>query len=76
MVQVLPSVQGAVFGVLWQPVAAAQESLVQGFWSSQFRGRPKQLPPLHLSSEVQALPSSQVVPSLGRWAQPAAPHTS
>jgi hypothetical protein len=48
----------------WQPLAWAQESVVQGLWSSQFGGVPgPQTPALQRSRPLQRLPSPQLVPS-------------
>src|SRR2546422_537982 len=61
VVQAFPSSQGAVFGVFTQPLAGLQESSVQTFPSSQFRGGPPtHRPPAQVSTVVQAFPSSQV----------------
>src|SRR5205807_8342832 len=58
VVQALPSVQGAVFGVFTQPVAGLQVSSVQTLPSLQLRaGPPTQTPPAQVSAVVQALPS-------------------
>src|SRR3989454_108699 len=58
VVQALPSVQGAVFGVFTQPVAGSQASVVHTLPSLQLRaGPPTQTPPAQLSAVVQALPS-------------------
>src|SRR5262245_14132181 len=60
-VQALPSLQGLVLLLLTQPVAGLQLSLVQTLPSLQLGGGPgTQLPPLHTSPTVQALPSLQV----------------
>src|SRR3989441_683337 len=60
VVQAFPSSQGAVFGVFTQPLAGLQESSVQTFPSSQFRGGPPtHRPPAQVSAVVQAFPSSQ-----------------
>src|SRR5205814_2009741 len=59
-VPAVPSLQGAVLSVLTQPLAGLQESSVQTLPSLQLGGAPPtQLPPLHVSAVVQALPSSQ-----------------
>jgi len=59
VVQALPSSHGFVLGTCLQPVAESQESVVQGLLSLQLRGGPPtQLPLLHASLVVQALPSS------------------
>src|SRR5207245_3415723 len=70
-VQALPSSQVApgVATCTHSPVAGSQESVVHWFWSSQERGVPWQTGPpavvgTHLSSSVQALPSSQVAPGV------------
>jgi hypothetical protein len=69
-VQALPSEQGAVLGVNTQPAPSAHESVVQGFPSLHAAGAwPTQLPWLHASPVVQALPSSHGSP-LGRYTQP------
>jgi hypothetical protein len=48
----------------WQPVDGAQESAVQGLWSSQSGAVPgRQTPELQRSRPLQRLPSPQVVPS-------------
>ena len=47
-----------------QPVAGTHVSLVQTFVSSQTTAVPPQLPDVHLSAEVQALPSEHVLPSV------------
>src|SRR5262249_26559846 len=60
IVQGFESLQDAVLFVCVQPVAGLHESSVHGFPSSQLRaGPPTQVPPLHVSAVVQALPSSQ-----------------
>src|SRR5437899_2751715 len=60
VVQKSPSSHGAVLGVRTHPVAGLQESSVQTFPSSQFRGGPPtHRPPAQVSAVVQALPSSQ-----------------
>jgi hypothetical protein len=72
VVQALPSLQEAVLFVWVQPVAGLQESLVQGFESSQFGAAPPtQVPPEHVSEVVQALPSLQEA-VLFVWVQPVA----
>jgi hypothetical protein len=59
-VQALPSSQGSVlFEKTQAPVPGLQESLVQGFPSSQTAGVPAQTPPAHTSPAVHRLPSSQ-----------------
>src|SRR5438132_294417 len=69
-VQALPSPQGAVFGVLTQPVAGSQLSSVHPLRSSQFGGGPPtHSPSLQVSSVVQASPSSQGF-VFGTWRQP------
>src|SRR5439155_1630135 len=63
VVQALPSVQAAVFGVFTQPVAGSHESSVQTLASLQLEaGPPTQTPPAQVSAVVQALPSSQCSP--------------
>src|SRR5437667_352120 len=57
VVQAFPSSQGAVFGVLTQPVAGSQESSVHGLPSSQLSAAPTQRPPEQVSAVVQAFPS-------------------
>jgi hypothetical protein len=48
----------------WQPVDGAQESAVQGLWSSQSGAVPgRQTPELQRSRPLQRLPSPQLVPS-------------
>jgi len=64
LVHTLPSSQGAALLVWTHPVAGSQLSSVQILPSSQFGGGPPtQAPLLHVSSVVQASPSSQGVPS-------------
>jgi hypothetical protein len=59
VVQASPSSHGALLLVWTHPVAGLQLSSVQTFPSLQFgAGPPTQLPPLHVSLVVQALPSS------------------
>ncbi len=59
-VQVLPSSQGWLLGVLAQPAPGSQFSVVQGLLSSHSGGTPgKHNPPLQVSPVVQALASSQ-----------------
>ncbi len=70
-VQELPSSQVAVFGVNTQPVAALQESSVQGLPSAQGSVLPgTQTPPEHWSPNVQTLPSEQEA-VVGLFKQPA-----
>jgi len=59
VVQAFPSSHGALLFVWTHPiVVGSQESVVQGLPSSQFGGAPPaQVPPLHVSPVVQALPS-------------------
>src|SRR5438445_3150813 len=60
VVQKSPSSHGAVLGVRTHPVAGLQESSVQTFPSSQFRGGPPtHRPPAQVSAVVQVFPSSQ-----------------
>src|SRR4029077_6304458 len=71
-VQALPSLQVSpgVGSNLHSWVAGSQESLVQGFWSSQTFPTPTHRPSaLHLSSVVQALPSSQFAFGVGSCLQ-------
>jgi hypothetical protein len=57
-VHAFPSVHGAVFGVLRQPLPSAHESVVQGLLSLQDRGAwPTHAPLVQVSPTVQALPS-------------------
>ena len=70
LVQASSSSQGAVLLVWAQPVAGLQESVVQRLVSSQDRTAPLlQVPALHTSPLVQALPSSQA-PACGVLTQP------
>src|SRR5205823_3007011 len=63
-VQALLSSHGAVLAAWLQPVAGSQRSSVQGLSSSQSRGGPPaQAPAWQVSRVVQALRSSQAVPS-------------
>jgi hypothetical protein len=72
VVHALPSLQGAVLGVLTQPVAGAQVSVVQGLVSAQLGGvPPTHVPPAHASPVVHALPSLQAA-ELGVCTQPVA----
>src|SRR2546425_1069885 len=75
VVQALPSLQGAVFGVFTQPVAGLQASSVQTLPSLQLgAGPPTQTPPAQVSAVVQALPSVQAA-AVGVFPPPAAgPH--
>jgi len=58
VVQALPSSHGALLFAWTHPLAESHESVVQGLPSSQIGGAPPvQLPPLHVSPVVQALPS-------------------
>ena len=60
VVQASPSSHGALLLLWTHPVAGLQLSSVQTFPSLQFgAGPPTQLPPLHVSLVVHALPSSQ-----------------
>ena len=60
VVQALPSSQATVLLAKTQPEAGSQESVVQVLASLQERAAPAlQVPALHLSLVVQALPSSQ-----------------
>ena len=59
IVHALPSSQGCVLGTLPQPCNASHVFVVQGLSSSQLTGLPTQLPPVHASSSVHALSSSQ-----------------
>ena len=60
VVHASPSSHGALLLVWTHPVAGLQLSSVQTFPSLQFgAGPPTQLPPLHVSLVVHALPSSQ-----------------
>src|SRR5207247_5537644 len=69
VVQTLPSLHGAVLFVWTQPVEGLQESSVHGLESAHpSGGPPMQLPPLHLSFVVQALPSLQDT-ELAGWVQ-------
>jgi hypothetical protein len=63
-VHALPSVQPVPFGtgVVTQPVAGLQPSVVHWFPSLQTIAVPAQTPALHWSPEVQAVPSLQTVP--------------
>jgi hypothetical protein len=62
-VQESPSKQ--LSGVLWQPLAGLQESMVQALLSSQLSEPPEtQVPDWHVSSDVQASPSLHPVPSV------------
>src|SRR5947207_565025 len=71
-VQVLPSSHGLVLFVWTQPLAGLHVSVVQTFMSSQLgAGPPTQLPPMHVSLVVQALPSLQEA-VLGVWTHPVA----
>jgi hypothetical protein len=57
-VHALPSVQASEFGALMQPACGVQLSVVHGFESLQFTTCPGwQVPPVHWSWEVHALPS-------------------
>lgn len=58
----MPSSHVVLFALLvyLQPSVASQESVVQGLLSLQLIAVPAQLPPLHLSLVVQALPSLQL----------------
>ncbi len=58
-VQALLSSHNAEVGVNTQPIAGVQLSLVHTFLSSHWVREPTQTPIMQLSSEVQALPSSQ-----------------
>ena len=59
-----PSLQLAVLFVCWQPAAGLHESSVHTLLSLQSGGGPPaQAPFEHASPVVQALPSSQAVPS-------------
>ena len=59
-VQAFPSSQGAVLGVLLQPLSVLQESVVHPFPSSQDRMEaPVHAPWVQVSPRVQAFPSSQ-----------------
>src|SRR5205823_13366057 len=72
VVQALPSVQAAVFGVFTQPVAGSHESSVQTLASLQLEaGPPTQTPPAEVSAVVQALPSVQAA-VFGVFTQPVA----
>ena len=56
-------VQHPGIGVAWQPSDGEQESVVQSLPSSHWSSvPPRQLPPTHVSSPLQALPSAQEVP--------------
>jgi hypothetical protein len=58
VVQALPSLHAAEFGVFTQPTAGLHESLVQGFASLQLGAAPPwHAPPEQVSPVVQALPS-------------------
>src|SRR5207302_91428 len=58
VVQALPSLHGAVFGVFRQPPAGSQASSVQGLPSLQLSaGPPTQTPPAQVSAVVHGLPS-------------------
>ncbi len=72
VVQALPSLHAAVL-LLWvQPSLASQASFVHGLLSSQLTTDPLQVPVVQTSLAVQAVPSSQPVPSLTLlWVQPA-----
>jgi hypothetical protein len=54
-----PASQGLALSAWTHPVAELQESSVHGLLSSQEIGVPAHTPPLHVSPEVQAFPSSQ-----------------
>ena len=73
VVQALLSSQAMVLFTCTQPVAGSHESFVHGFPSSQpSAGPPAQLPLLHLSLVVHALPSLQAS-VLFSWKQPVSP---
>jgi len=58
VVQALPSSHGALLFAWTHPLAGSHESVVQGLSSSQIGGAPpRQVPLLHVSPVVQALPS-------------------
>ena len=61
-VQAFPSSQAIVLFVYTQPVAGLQLSVVQMLLSLQTTAEPAlQVPPPHVSPEVQAFPSSQAI---------------
>ena len=66
VVQALPSLQGVEFAVYLHPVAARHTSSVHALLSLQLIAEPMHEPPLHLSAEVQALPSSQLATLLAK----------
>jgi hypothetical protein len=66
-VQMFPSLQEFVLGVLTQPVEGLHVSVVQSLPSLQFRGVPTQMPSWQVSAVVQAVPSLHAgpVPGIG-----------
>ena len=71
VVHLSPSSQTPELGTLVQPPFESQESTVHGLPSEQSFGLPPQLPEVHLSADVQMLPSSQYDPSVvGALTQP------
>ncbi len=72
VLQASRSSQGRVLARLTQPVLALHVSLVHGLLSSQVTAPPTQLPTLHRSPWVQALPSSQGAITCLNWQLPVA----
>jgi hypothetical protein len=72
VVQAFPSVHADTFSTCAQPVAGVQESSVQTLPSLQSSGGPPtQAPTAHVSSFVQALPSSHATVLLAKTQSPA-----
>ena len=72
LVQALPSLQVPPMALWVQPLVVSQPSAVQTLPSSQPIAVPLQLPCLHASLAVQALPSAQGMPSRLACSQPTA----